>query len=75
MATIEQVPLSELEKMLRTLNLPSDTRVTLKFEDNETAEKALRRKKALEAMKRLRGSGNGKLLETLLNEREKDKSR
>ncbi len=75
MPTTEQVPLSQLEKMLRKLNLPGDTRVTVRFDDDEAAEKVLKRKRALEAMKKLRGSGNGRLLETLLKEREKDKSR
>lgn len=73
MPAIEQVPLSELEKMLRTLNLPGNTRVTVRFDDNEAAEKVLKQKRALEAMKKLRGSGNGNLLETLLKERANDK--
>jgi hypothetical protein len=35
----------------------------------------LKRKRAIEAMQKLRGSGNGNLVNALLKEREKDKLR
>ena len=72
MSTIEHVTFSESENLLRTLALPPDTRLTVTFEDKEAAQKALKRQKALEAMKRLKGSGNGNLVATLLSERERD---
>jgi predicted house-cleaning NTP pyrophosphatase (Maf/HAM1 superfamily) len=72
MATIENITLIELQKMLGSLNLPSDTRITVTIEDNEVTEKALKREKALKAMKKLKGSGTGNLVTALLKEREKD---
>jgi hypothetical protein len=72
MSKIEKIPLSRLEDLLRSLNLPDNTTVTLPIEDNEAAQKALRRHKALEAMKKLKGSGNGNLVVALLKDREKD---
>ncbi len=71
--TIEHVPLSELQKTIQSLKLPKDTKVTLTIEDKEAAQKTLKRQKALEAMRKLRGSGNGNLVDTLLQERDKDK--
>ena len=42
-------------------------------EEKPGSKKRWDRQKALEAMKKLKGSGNGKLVEALLREREKDK--
>ena len=72
MATIENITLSELQEMLGSLNLRPDTRMTVTIEDSEVTEDALKRQKALKAMKRLKGSGNGNLVAALLKEREKD---
>jgi hypothetical protein len=72
MLALEHVTISELQDLLNALQLPTETRVTVTFEENDTAIKALKRQKAIIAMKRLRGSGNGKLVATLLKEREKD---
>ena len=72
MSTIEHVTLSELQDVLQTLQLPPDTRVTVKFEDTQAVQKAVRRQKAIEAMQKLKGSGNGNLVAALLAEREKE---
>ena len=72
MATLEHLTFSELEKLIRTLDLPSDTRLTVTFDDEKVTQKAVKRQKALDAMKQLKGSGNGKLVATLLTERERD---
>jgi hypothetical protein len=72
MATLEHLTFSELEKLIRTLKLPSDTRLTVTFDDEKITQKAMKRQKALDAMSRLKGSGNGKLVATLLSERERD---
>ena len=72
MSTIEHVTLSELQDVLQTLQLPPDTRVTVKFEDTQAVQKAVRRQKAIEAMQKLKGSGNGHLVAALLAEREKE---
>ena len=72
MSIIEHVTVSELENLLRALDLPPDTRLTVTFEDKEAAQKALKRQRALEAMERLKGSGNGNLVAALLSERERD---
>lgn len=72
MSTIEHVTLSELQDLLQSLQLPPDTRLTVKFENTQAVEKALKRQKAVEAMKQLKGSGNGNLVTALLTEREKE---
>jgi len=72
MSTIEHVTLSELKKLLPSLRLPPDARLTVTIEDKQMAEKALKRQKALAAMRKLKGSGNGHLLATLLKERKRD---
>lgn len=35
MATIEHITFSELEKLIRALDLPSDTRLTVIFDDEQ----------------------------------------
>ena len=72
MSTIEQVTLAELQDLLHSLQLPPDTRLTIKFEDTQVVQKVLKRHKAIEAMKKLKGSGNGNLVTALLTEREKE---
>jgi len=72
MSTIEHVTLSELHNLLLSLQLPPDTRLTVKFEDTQAVQKAVERQKAIEAMKKLKGSGNGNLVAALLTEREKE---
>ena len=72
MSTIEHVTISELQDLLQSLQLPPDTRLTIKFENAQAVEKAFKRQKAVEAMKRLKGSGNGNLVDALLTEREKE---
>lgn len=72
MAPIERVTLSELQDLLQSLKLPPDTRLTVEFEDAQVVQKAFKRQKAIEAMKKLKGSGNGNLVSALLTEREKE---
>jgi len=72
MSTIEHVTLAELQDLLHSLQLPPNTRLTIKFEDTQAAQKALKRHRAIKAMKKLKGSGNGNLVTALLAEREKE---
>ena len=72
MSALEHVTVSELQTLLASMHLPSDTRVTVTFEDGQVSEAAVRREKALAALRKLRGSGNGRLVTALLREREKD---
>ncbi len=72
MSAIEHVTFSELQDLLRSLQLPPDTRLTVQFEDAQAMQKVLKRQKAIEAMQKLKGSGNGNLVTALLSEREKD---
>jgi predicted RNase H-like HicB family nuclease len=51
--------------------MPTKTRLTVTFEDDQSALEILKRKRAIEAMQKLRGSGNGNLVNALLKEREK----
>ncbi len=64
--------LSELQFFMEHISLPSETRLTIIFDDSASAE-ILKRMRSIEAMKRLRGSGNGNLVETLLRERRRDR--
>jgi len=73
MATIKHIPLSKLREKLQSLQLPFDTRLTVTIEENKGIKKVWNKQKALKAMKRLKGSGNGGLVGALLKEREKDK--
>jgi hypothetical protein len=72
MSSLEHVTIAELHGILSSLDLPPDTRLTITFEDSPTAIKALKRQRAIEAMKKLKGSGTGNLVTVLLKEREKD---
>jgi len=78
MPTFEHITLSELQNRFQSLNLPPDTRMTVKIEesskidDSQLEQKELKRQKALEAMEKLKGSGSGNLVEALLEERKKD---
>jgi len=69
-STLTSITLFELQTLLHSLNLPSQTRLSVIFEDSETIEKIVKRKKALAAMKKLKGSGNGNLVSALIQERE-----
>jgi hypothetical protein len=70
-----QVTIAELQSLLQTLHLPTDTRVTITFSEDPALEVALQRQKAVLAMKKLRGTGNGRLVKTLLQEPTLDASR
>jgi hypothetical protein len=70
-----QVTIAELQSLLQTLHLPTDTQVTITFGEDSALEALLQRQKALLAMKKLRGTGNGRLIKTLLQERALDASR
>ncbi len=72
MSAIEHVTVKELQDLLQSLELAPDTRLTIKFEDGQAVQKALKRRKAIEAMRKLKGSGNGNLVNALLAEREKE---
>ena len=72
MTTFENITLSGFKSLLNLARLPTGTRLTVTFEDQSAAGK-LKRKKATQAMQKLRGSGNGNLVNALLEEREKYK--
>ncbi len=69
MVTLEHITLSELQSILPALHLPANARLTITFEEPTAAVEVLKRKKAIEAMKKLKGSGNGNLVTVLLEER------
>ena len=73
MSTLAHITLSELQTLLHDIKLPLDTRLTVTFEDHKSALKVLKRRQALEAMQKLKGSGNGNLVAVLLKDREEDK--
>ena len=72
MSIIEHITLSEFQNLWNSLQLPSETRFSIQFEDNQIVQQVLKEYKSLEAMKKLRGSGNGNLVNALLAERENE---
>ena len=72
MTTLAHITVSEFESLVQTANLPLDTRLSVTIEDDRVALELVKRQKALAAMQKLRGSGTGHLVETLLQERQKD---
>jgi hypothetical protein len=75
MQTIENITLSEFQDLINHVKLPTKTRLSVTFEDDQSAIEIVKRKRAIEAMKKLKGSGNGNLVSALLKDREKDKLR
>jgi len=66
MKQLPNITLSSLNK----LPISPDTLLTVSIEEGKDLKKII-----LAAMKKLRGSGNGKLLKTLLAERAKEKNK
>ena len=73
MSALSSITLSELKSLLRSLKLPSDTKLSITFEDEQANAEIMKRKSVISAMKKLKGSGNGNLVSVLLEERRKDK--
>ena len=75
MPTMLNSTISELQYLLNQSELSSTTRIRIIVDDDNHVIELLKRKKAIDAMNKLRGSGNGNLLNVLLTEREKDKQK
>jgi len=75
MHTLSHINVSEFQSLLRSVAIPSDTKVTVTFEDEPVALAVLRQQKGLEALRKLRGSGNGRLMAALMRERVKERKR
>nr|VFJ89673.1 MAG: hypothetical protein BECKH772B_GA0070898_1000613 [Candidatus Kentron sp. H]VFJ96337.1 MAG: hypothetical protein BECKH772A_GA0070896_1010213 [Candidatus Kentron sp. H]VFK05202.1 MAG: hypothetical protein BECKH772C_GA0070978_102467 [Candidatus Kentron sp. H] len=75
MQTTINTTLSELQPVLNRLSLPSETKLRITFEENDPDWEARKREMAMNAMEKLRGSGNGKLLDALLEERARERTR
>lgn len=73
MSTLENITLSDFKVLLNHTKLPEKTRLTVTFEDHQAALEIAQRKRAVEAMKKLRGAGNGNLVNALLKERSRGK--
>jgi len=71
MTQIKNINLSELHKKLDSLHFPSDAQLSVTIEGGKIKHKWNRRK-SMDAMKKLKGSGNGKLLDALIRERQDD---
>ena len=74
MTTLAHITLFEFETLLKGVELPKETRLTVTFEDEQSAIAIAQRTKALKAMHKLRGSGNGNLVNVLLQDREREKT-
>ncbi|KPA18961.1 hypothetical protein MHK_000822 [Candidatus Magnetomorum sp. HK-1] len=75
MSTMINSSISELQFLLNQIELPSKTRIKIIFEDSTNATQILKQKRVLDAMKKLRGSGNGNLINVLLTDRKRDKQK
>lgn len=75
MSALKNITLSEFQLLTDHAKLPSETLLTVIFDDDRPETEILKRKRTFEAMKKLRGSGNGRLVEALLKERERDRLR
>ncbi len=69
MTTFERITISEVSQLFKALKLPPTSQLTVIIKDNELVEKELERQQVLTAMQKLKGSGNGKLLDRLFEER------
>nr|VFJ68263.1 MAG: hypothetical protein BECKDK2373B_GA0170837_12098 [Candidatus Kentron sp. DK]VFJ69564.1 MAG: hypothetical protein BECKDK2373C_GA0170839_12235 [Candidatus Kentron sp. DK] len=75
MQTTINTTLSELQPVLNRLSLPSETKLRITFEENEAGSEIWEREKVIAAIEKLQGSGNGKLLDALLEERARERTR
>jgi len=73
MTTLSSIKFSDLKDLLKSAKVPEDSRVTITFEDDRVGTEISKREKGLAAMKKLRGTGNGNLVKSLLEQRKKDK--
>ena len=73
--TFAHITLAEFQSLLQVVRLPSETTLTVTFEDEQATLALIKRKKALDAMRKLRGSGNGNLVNALLHERQRERER
>jgi len=73
MPSSSTMSLSELKIMLRSLQLPADTKLSITFEDGQDHAVTLKKQTAVSAMNKLKGSGNGYLVAALLTERQHGK--
>jgi len=72
MATAIDISLKDFQTIIKSMNLPDETKVSLTLENELVAIEVQRKRKALEAIKKLKGSGTGNLIKVLLKERAKD---
>lgn len=75
METLKHIKIRELDDVLRQLDLPGETRISVTIEDDTKAERTARHLRAKRALQQLRGSGTGSLVKILRKERAKDKHR
>ena len=72
MATLAHITVSELQEFIQTKNINNKTRLTVIFENDNTTS-SVKKMIANQAIKKLKGSGNGNLVSTLLKDRIRDK--
>ena len=74
METLSHITLSELQALFNDTNLSREIRLTVTIENGNNALTVAKRRKAIDAMKKLKGSGNGNLVNALLLDRMRDKN-
>ncbi len=72
MITLTHITLKEFQSLARANKLSADTRLTVIVEDEQAEARLRRRQQTQAALQKLRGSGNGRLMAVLLQERQAD---
>ena len=70
---VTQTTFAELKEILQAMDLPPQSCVAVSFEDEKDGQLFRQRMHALQAMKKLRSSGNGRLLTALYQERARER--
>ncbi len=73
MVTLSHITLKNFQTLAQANKLPADTRLTVIVEDDRAAARLTRQQQTQTALQKLRGSGNGRLMAALLQERKADK--
>lgn len=73
MSTIENITISELKELIASSDLAPDAIVNLTIMDDKTADQLKAKRQSYNAIQRVRGSGNGKLMDELITYRKKER--
>lgn len=73
MSTFAHITVSEFQRLVQESRLPNDTKISVTFDDQQAEIEVLKYQRAYEALRKLKGSGNGRLSAALLQDREQER--